>query len=141
MKAGIQRIASEVGEAGCYAFCIMELAERITGKSIDVLKAFIDGVNAKCIYYNFDKPEDPDNCTVTDAGRFLTLLTGRKYIHRYESDKNKLLKAGELIVERWERKATGKTYGHFVLADWDPLGNSLTRRSGYWVSNRVFTPA
>ena len=51
---------------------------------------------------------------------------------------------GEIVIYRYERVTTLKTYGHFVLAgtdgavEYDPLGTSQTVMHGKMVSMRVF---
>jgi hypothetical protein len=139
MKAGIQRIFMELGEAGCYFLCIGEISERERGYPIDPVAEFIKAVENRIIRYKYDDPNYEDNCFVDSPDRLLSILTGKKWMCRKVYDINYRPKANERVIQYWERKATGKVYGHFVLSDWDPLGNSLTRKSGSLVSLRVFT--
>ena len=137
MKAGIQTFLIESGEAACYALDILQLAEKITGKSRPVIETLIDCIDRKFIYYNWNNQNDNDNFTVLKPDAMLSHLTDIRWSVTKESDAYKA-RIGEWIVERWERVKTGTIIGHFRLPDWDSLADSQTVKFGKIASTRVF---
>jgi hypothetical protein len=116
----IQKIAKTIGENGCYYLCILKLF----GKEMDALKLFEPFVQAKLM----DR-----ECYVLAPDKMATTLSKEKWtITKAPADYTP--EPGELVVERYEH---GK-YSHFVLPNWDPLGDSNTRLKGKLVSKRVF---
>jgi hypothetical protein len=142
MKEGIQTFLAEAGEAGCYALCILEIAQREHGlRSVaainNVLAALNMAIDRGHIYYNENDPNDNDNFFVKDPAAMLSWFTMRRWTvdkvgPDYQSE------PGERIVERWERVKTGTVISHFRLPDWDSLHDSQTVRYGKIVSKRVF---
>ena len=131
MKPGIQTFLAEAGEAGCYALCIIEIAERATARKFDTAYSLEAGVQAGMIHYG--APSDGDNFFVRDPAGFLTLLTGVGWlVEKVAADYVPSL--GEYVVDRWERG----TIGHFRLPDWDSLIGSQTVANGKIASRRVF---
>lgn len=137
MKAGIQTLMAEAGESACYALCIAEIAERVTGNTIEPINAFEKAFDRGYIYYNARDSYDNDNFFVKDPVSFLSMLTGKKW-HISRCPANYESSPGEYVVDCWQREATGKTITHFRLADWDPLTTSLTVKNGKIASKRVF---
>lgn len=75
-----------------------------------------------------------EDCYIQDPVKILKYLTGDNYkVERVE----KLPLHYDFAVYHYYNSATG--LGHFVLPDWDPLGDSITRRNGVIDSYRVFT--
>jgi hypothetical protein len=137
MKAGIQTTLLSVGNEACYFLSILELAERITGKVIDVVSEIWTATSRKEIDLNLKRLDDPNNFLVTDPAGLLSRLTGQKWSCTKESV-NYELQRSELEVLRYERIATGKTWAHFRLSDWDPLQSSQTVEFSKVASKRVF---
>lgn len=141
LDPGIQTFFKEAGEAACYCFCIIRLAEEInpiSAKLTNPYRILQDAAEKKFVYYNKKNQEDNDNFYVQDPAGFLAYLTGKKITVRHDSADYKPRK-NEFIVERWERKTTKGTVSHFRLKDWDSLADSQTVRFGSVASTRVFT--
>jgi hypothetical protein len=137
MKPGIQTFFGEAGEAGCYAFDIAEIAERVIGIDLDPVKAIYRGIERGYIHYNEKDPNDNDNFFVENPPAFLAMLAGEKWtVEKTGPDYRP--KPGEYVVDRWERVRTGTVIGHFRLPDWDSITNSQTVKYGKIVSKRVF---
>jgi len=138
---GIQTFLHEAGEAACYALCIAKIAEKITGKAVEPLDALLGGIERKFVYYNWANPDDPDNFYVSDAEKFLSLLTGRRVTVIKTDNANYRPAPNEYVAERWERPTAKTVYSHFRLPDWDSLRDSQTVKYGKLASLRVFRPA
>jgi hypothetical protein len=137
MKAGIQTLLGEAGEAACYALDILEIAERERGQNLDVMEALYRGIERGYIYYNEKDPNDNDNFFVEDPAAFLALFAGGRWTVE-KAGPGYVPAKGEHVVDRWERVKTGAVIGHFRLPDWDSLYDSMTVRYGKIVSKRVF---
>jgi len=142
-----QSFCKAIGEWGCYALCIINIAEQITGKKIDKLQACEDGIKAKfkdakgvehsVIEFNENNYQDPKNFDVNAPDLFLGMLTGKRFTIRHEY--NDILykpKEGEYIVERWERNG----YGHFARTrdGYNSLQDSKCVKLGKLASLRIF---
>lgn len=142
MKKGIQTFLSEAGEAGCYALCLIEIAERVSGQrfnTVDVLDALI---KRSFIYYNYSNPNDGDNFYVRSPASVMEYLCGGAW--QVEKQPAEYVpKSNEWVITRWERAVTGTTYGHFNLPEqrdyeaWDSLVDSKTVKFGKVVSTRI----
>jgi hypothetical protein len=137
MRQGIQTLFSEAGEAGCYAFSIIEIAERVMGRAIGPVYAMYEGIARGYIYYNDMDKNDNDNFFVRNPPAFLSFLTGIQWAVEIVPS-SYTAKPGEYVVDRWERKQTGIVSAHFRIPDWDSLHNSQTVKYGKIVSKRVF---
>jgi hypothetical protein len=141
MKQGIQTLMAEAGEAACYALCIIEIAERVTGQHIDCMQEIIRAIDKKYIYYNWKNASDNDNFTVLKPAEWLSEMSSYRIDRKWLVEKAPAAytaREGEYVVDRWERQATGKTTGHFRLPDWDSLADSQTVKYGHIASKRVF---
>ena len=129
-----QLIMERIGKDGCYFLSIVYLAETIKGKIIDAVQVYANAVHAGWMY--------PD-CFISNPDQLLAYLTGGKWSVRKELATYRA-QAGELIIQRWERREGMRTWAHFVVGDdagqviYDPYGESLTVRLGGIVSLRVF---
>jgi hypothetical protein len=141
MKQGIQTFFQEIGEAACYALCIVKLAEKITGGDIPPFEALQLGISNRHIYYNGNDRFDADNFYVADPAAFLSRLTGKTVTVRKEANTACGGAADEYIVQCWQREMTGKIITHFRLSDWDSLHDSQTVKYGRLASLRVFKVA
>lgn len=135
MKQGIQTFFGEIGEAACYALDIIQIAIEETGKQLNPVEMIELGIHIGMIHYT--TPEDNDNFFVKDPALFLTTISGIEWTATKESA-DYIEKPGERVVERWERKVTGSTIGHFRLPEWDSLVDSNTVKYGILVSKRIF---
>jgi hypothetical protein len=135
---GIQTFFQKAGEAACYALCIVKLAEKITGNSVEPLEALLIGIERKAVYYNWENPDDPDNFFVKDPEAFLSMLTGKRVSVRKEEIFFYQPAPNEYVVQRWERPTPKMIYSHFKLPDWDSLCNSQTVKYGKITSLRIF---
>lgn len=141
LETGVQTFFQEAGEAACYAFCIIKIAEEINpslGKDINPHRLLLDGIRKKFIYYNFDNQNDNNNFFVSDPAGFLSYLTSRFTTVRHGSSDH-IPKKGEYVVQRWERKTPKGTSNHFRLKNWDSLVDSQTVLYGAIASTRIFT--
>lgn len=133
-----QRDAHYLGEAGCYFFSILRIAEVVTGNNIDAM-----------VEYNtaFAMGDIEQDCFVNRPAELLSRLTGGKWaVMKGPADAP--VPAGAMEILRFERvdNSTGKQLvtGHFVLGDgkggvaFDPYGDSKTVREGHLVSKRIF---
>ncbi|MBQ7746011.1 MAG: DUF261 family protein [Spirochaetia bacterium] len=132
-----QSFMKAIGEYGCYALCIINIAEQVMGKRIDKLAAIENGIATGSIEWHDDNYRHPDNMYVERPNRFLSLLTGgKKWSVRKESDILYKPKKGEYIVERWTRNG----YGHFARTrdGYNSLQDSKCVTLGKIESLRVF---
>ena len=141
-----QSFCKAIGEWGCYALCIINIAEEVTGLRYNILQKLEEGIRAKyrdangvehsVIEFNENNYNDPVNFDVNNPALFLGMLTGTKWSVRHEYDILYKPKADEYIVERWER--TG--YGHFARtkAGYNSLQDSKCVTLGKLASLRVF---
>jgi len=132
MKPGIQSFLSAVGESGCYALCILQLAG-----ATDIVDKLEQAIDKRFIKFNYNDYDDDDNFFVMDPAGMLSWLTGKKWAVTKEGPAY-LPRPGELVVNRWERVKTGSVTAHFRLPVWDPLIDSATIRYGTIASKRVF---
>lgn len=123
-----QRVMEIIGKDGCYFLSVVHLAEEEIGARIDAIP----------VYFNCVQRQWMDtNCYLIQPHRILESMTGQKWEVRKEP-KEYRCQPGEKEVLRYERTQGRTTYGHFVLPDYDPYGESLTVRNGFLVSKRIF---
>ncbi|GHU24438.1 hypothetical protein FACS1894164_11080 [Spirochaetia bacterium] len=141
MRQGIQSLMTGIGGQGCYALCIIELAEKITKSFFDPAAMFERAVNLGYIRYRFDNPKWSDGCFVTAPDRFLSTLIGKKVTLRKEYNINYIPKPNEWIIIAWEKPGTNSTLTHFTLPDWDPIEPKISTvcLQGHKTSLRVFS--
>lgn len=137
MKSGIQTFYAEVGEAACYAFCIVDIAIEVLHTALEEIHCILQGIAVGYIYYNWNDPEDSKNFFVEHPEKFLGMLTGLEWSVE-KTGPDYVLKEGEYAVERWERVVTGATLGHFNREHFDPLLSSKCVKYGKKVSRRIF---
>ena len=139
MRDGIQTFLNEAGESGCYALCLIDVAEEYTGKDMDIVRCLLDGVKSGAIQYRWNDAGFADNMYVSYPALFLEQMTGKKWSvthgEAYLADQKP--PAGTYVINRWERKATGRTTGHFERNRFHPVENSLTVSQGKLVSTRI----
>lgn len=128
----IQDLAYCVGSDGCYFICLCAVAEKITGKEIDVIKSAWKAIQNKLVDYDEKRPKAYANMMyVFDADKVLDMLGCKGY---YIEKVNELPKSydGYYII-RYTRE--GVT--HFVLPDYNSITWSRTvaegRKSAYYL--------
>ena len=131
-----QSFCKAIGEWGCYALCIINIAEEVTGLRYNILQKLEEGIRKGYISWNEKNYYDPDNFDVNEPALFLAMLTGTRWSVRKETDILYKPKADEYIVERWERNG----YGHFARtkAGYNSLQDSKCVTLGKLASLRVF---
>ena len=145
MKEGVQRLLSEIGEAGCLALCIVQLArpEASEGAAVDVL---IEAIRRGFVSYDASRPEHPDNLFVRDRDGLFALASGESGWRSRTEGASYRAKGGERVIEAWEweemREHGARVLrGHFRLPGWDPLPGSRTVAKGRLAGYRVFAKA
>lgn len=138
MTEAPQRAAAALGKGGCYVFCILKWAERLTGRVLDPLLEFVDAITRGRV---------DSAAFVWQAGALLADFTGGAWAvlkagdgvdsmgRAYDLPLSYECKPGELEIDRYEAEDLP---GHFVLTDWDPYGDSQAVREGLLVSKRIF---
>lgn len=120
-----QDLALCIGRKGCYLLCLFAVAEEITGKDIDALKAAKYLIDNKLVDYNYERPGAyPNAMYVFDADKILAYLGCRKcYI-----DKVKELPKGYdgHYIIRYTYEGTT----HFILPDYDPMTDNPVVKKG-----------
>ena len=131
-----QSFMKAIGEWGCYALCIINIAEEVTGLRYNILQELEEGIDKGYIYFNKNNYQDPKNFDIDEPALFLSMLTGTRWSVRKESDILYKPKKDEYIVERWERNG----YGHFARtkAGYNSLQDSKCVTLGKLASLRVF---
>lgn len=124
-----QSICAMLGEYGCYFLSLLHLVKSDYG--------------ALTLYQlALDKKYIDADCYIRDPAALLQLAAGGKWNVRHESAEY-LTTKNEQEILRFERKATGTTYAHFVTGDgfgnvvYDPLGDSRTVTEGQLISKRI----
>lgn len=131
-----QSFMKAIGEWGCYALCIINIAEEVTGLHYNTLQKLEEGIDKGYIYFNKNNYYDPKNFDIDEPALFLSMLTGTRWSVRKESDILYKPKKDEYVVERWERNG----YGHFARtkAGYNSLQDSKCVTLGKLASLRVF---
>ena len=117
----LQKKLKYLGDFSCYLLCLCKQF----GQEDKILELYD---------YFLNKGYIDETCYVKDPVKIVKYLSGNNYkVERLE----KLPIKYDFAVLHYYNKNTG--LGHFVLKDWDPLGNSNTRLNGVIESYRVFT--
>ena len=124
-----QTIAKRLGDAGCYFLSLLHLAQRDN----DAIGLYKQAVAQGII---------DEDCYVKNPPLLLSLIAGGKWQVTHQAAQYQT-RADEYEILRYERKATLKTYAHFVVGDgrgqvsYDPLDTSQTVAQGSLVSKRI----
>lgn len=133
--------AHNIGDAGCYFLSILYLAEKITGRKIDIVAEY----NAAC-----DLKQIRADCFVLAPADILSCLTGERWtmektvasyiptpdeleILRYEYTPRPMLTLGHFVV--------GNGRGGIAFDSMSALSKSPVVLSGQLVSKRIFRRA
>jgi hypothetical protein len=141
MIQGIQSLFAELGEAACFALCIVELGKPACDEG-EALRFILRGIASKYIKYDWGNRANPDNCFVQDRDSFMGLVQNEKGWKSSVEGKDYSANPGELVVEHWlwvEKVKNGSVaHEHFRLKGWDPIANSPTVMNGKIDGYRVF---
>lgn len=121
----LQDLAYCVGQWGCYLICLCSIAEEITGREVDVLKAAKELIDIKAVDYDWARPKAYRNCMyVLDANKVLSHLGCDGY---YIDKQGELPKGydGKYVVRHTFNGMT-----HFTLPDYDPMTMNPVVASG-----------
>ena len=132
-----QSFCKAIGEWGCYALCIINIAEEVTGLHFNILQKIEEAIDRGYISWNKNNYLDPKNFDVDYPAEFLGMLTGLKWEVRHEyNDIIYKPKENEYIIERWERNG----YGHFARTrdGYNSLQDSKCVSLGTLASLRIF---
>lgn len=125
-----QKVMKVLGEYGCYFLSLVQAAERLTGKRIDAVAAYLDALIKK---------RTDGEATMLDPAAVLSAMAGGMWTVRKETA-DYIPRDGEVEVLVFQNG----TYTHFVLGDgtggvlYDPLGNSNTVAHGRIIGKRIF---
>lgn len=116
----IQEICKTIGGSGCYFLTLLHFA-KIEDEAVKYYKQFVK-----------NKWLDED-CFVRQPTEIMKCLFGGEW-RVVKSDKDDF--KADFAVLLYYNPKTGLR--HFTARDWDPLGDSNTRKNGYIESYRLF---
>ena len=138
MVYAIQKLFAEIGEAGCYFICMCIVAMKAMLRQFDIIEAFCDAEANGHVHYNYKNTEDPKNCLVQDSQKLMAFLCpGFDVSYRMAGPLYKPAD-DEYCIEEWHWPNKAKVSIHFVLPEYDPLGESNTKKFGKIHSKRIF---
>ena len=128
----IQDLANCVGTDGCYFICLCAVAEKITGKEIDVMRSAWEAIGLKLIDYDLKRPRAYKNkMFVFDADKVLEMLGCDGYCIEKVDELPKGYDGYYIVRYTLE----GST--HFILPDYNSITYSNTvangRKSKYYL--------
>lgn len=128
-----QLVSKKIGASGCYFLSLVNIAEKILNREIDVISLFDLCLKNKWLN---------DECYMNNPAAMLSYLLNKKVDIRKEFDLAYKVKPNEYEISCYEYNATGTTFYHFVVTDgervlYDPFGGSRTVRNGKQVSKRI----
>lgn len=128
-----------VGNYGCYALQLVNLARTYTGEPLDDTTALLTGIHAGYLTFDFANYSNQEAFYVQDPCGFLKLLTGKSWTVRKTSASYKL-KEGEYAINFYAKSKADadKGIGHFDVETYHTLQNSQTIAKGKIYSKRVF---
>ena len=132
----IQSFCESLGNYGCYFFCLIDIAKRVTGREYNVIEVAEYCIKQHWIEFNFNNYKDSNNFFIQNPTIILEYLTGLDWSVKKETASYKKMD-GDYIVELW--LAPGYD-GHFARleSDYNSLQRSFNIEKGKIVSYRVF---
>ena len=126
MKQHLQNtLIKNLYESGCYFLCICEIAERHTGRPVDIIKTAVKALEEGWIEEDF---------TILRPAQILEYLTEKSWVCIKSEKESK--EPDSYTVQCYKNNRTG--YTHFRMEDWDSLKDSVTVREGKIISYRIF---
>lgn len=132
-----QTMCVGIGDAGCYAISLVQVAEKFTKKEIDLLKVIWLAQTENLIKFNYANPRASDNMYVVNPALFLEKMTGKKWTVTRENADYKPKHHGEYVIKSWGKDDKEGSMRHFTFDDNDPLYYSPLRTGGKLISVRV----
>ena len=130
------------GAYACYFFCLLYIAEKVTGFTFDIntviqlCSLHKNSYGNQWLTFNWNDYEDKANFDVNAPTEILHLLTGKSWTCERVNSSTYKAKKGEYVVCHYFNPKTG--LGHFRMDDFDPIQKSITVREGKIDSYRVF---
>lgn len=133
MRNGIQSFYLSLGNEACFFLQILNIAEKVTGKKIDIETASLMCSVKGYIYLNWDNLKDKENFLIIKHKDILESLTPYKW--EYEKVSSSYVpKKNEFVINEYKNGS----YIHFDSVDFHSLQNSETVKNGKIISKRVF---
>lgn len=132
-----------LGEEGCYAICLTQLANEYNRRhdivTSDYALAIYNGCMANYIELDRSDYANKNNLYVRDPCGYLMLLTGKRWEIKKTSATYKC-KTNEYAIDFYSKNDTdnAKGIGHFSIDGFEPLQASQTIKTGKIYSRRVF---
>ena len=137
----IESFCKSLGNYACYFFSLVDIAEKVTGKSFDVISAISDAIQERYIDFNYKNYDDSDNCYVNNPCGVLYMLTGRSWTVKKVAAPYTPVE-GDYIIEAWHKDGNNNKDGspilHFKRPEYNSLQHSVSVEQGKIVSYRVF---
>lgn len=140
MIVAVQKVCKQIGLTGCYFLCILRIAEKILDEFLDPFHFYLLARQGRFM---------KETCFMDIPAGLLGAIVGGEWIvlkagdgldsagNAYDLPLAYELQPGEFEIDRLEIEGE-KDSSHFVLSDFDPYGDSRTRRLGHKVSMRIF---
>lgn len=129
-----------IGNYGCYYLAVIQLAEKITGKTFDPVEVLDKACLRGYVKVNFDRLDSTDAMYMSNPAGLLSYLTEQTWVNaRY--DYPVVVKPNEYEIQFWAVNKTDAEngFGHFVLAGGeDTLQYSYIRKNGKQYGSRIF---
>lgn len=125
-----------MGKYACYVFCLIDIAEEVTGKTFDVFREITEMKDSGFIDFNESDYSDTGNFYVRDPCGILKQLTDKEWsVSKQPSDYG--IRDGDYAVEFWS--VNGST-GHFARTykGFNSLQKSVCVSKGSVRSYRIF---
>lgn len=137
----IESFCKSLGNYGCYVFCLIDIAEKSTGKTFDVLSVIKQGIDRGLISFDYDDYSSSNNFTVNDPTSFLNMLTGRKWSKTWQNS-SYVFKDEDWPVAAWHKDGNNYVDGtpiyHFARPGYNSLQRSVSVEQGRIDSYRIF---
>ena len=137
----IESFCKSLGNYACYLFSLIDIAEKVTGSTFDVLKVVTDSISKGYVDFNFNDYNDTNNCYVNNPCAVLYMLTGKSWtVKKIVAPYTPI--AGDYIIEAWHKDGNDNKDGspilHFKRPENNSLQHSVSVEQGKIVSYRVF---